>query len=228
MPTGDMDYTMTHKMSRRACLDVALDEDDELQPLKKILSPGTTSKLPDNTASPEDEARYVANCHTHLSNLEYMELLRYMNNSGRPCQSIYNAHPSPVIPFLPQSVQELFTIHLDDRIYRPHKKHEPNSAIQFTDPSMNQRDTGNIDCIWEFSINYEHHTVVVVRPHRALSADELRMTPFPQFNSEYATCIVNAEPSQTVVYIEPQHIITHLSTIQRPSGTYGIKKNTGC
>ncbi|KAJ7629291.1 hypothetical protein B0H17DRAFT_1150674 [Mycena rosella] len=58
-------------------------------------------------------------------------------------------------------------------------------------------------------------------PHRPI---DIRRTPFQHFPRMMAT-LVEVEPYQTLMVIEPKHVITHLAAWTRPSRTYpGINK----
>lgn len=69
------------------------------------------------------------------------------------------------------------------------------------------------------------HPFVLVSPHCPLSVVHEGQAPFQHYQG-FKTQIVDAEPSQTLIIIEPDHIISHLTTYQRPKNTYGIPRDT--
>ena len=69
------------------------------------------------------------------------------------------------------------------------------------------------------------HEFLVVCPHEKLPAAEESLAPFRHYPG-FMTQIVDAIPSESLVIIEPIHIVTHLTTFLQPKGTYGIDKET--
>ncbi len=117
-------------------------------------------------------------------------------------------------------------MHRDDHTFSCQKSHKGNSAIQFYSPSTQTEDTGFIETIWTLPLEGTLRVFFVVRPHLPLSIDDEKKAPFIHLNSKYSTRIVDNKPSDQLLIIEMHHIITHLTTFQRPLGTYGIDKET--
>ncbi len=67
-------------------------------------------------------------------------------------------------------------------------------------------------------------TFILVSEHRALDIQEEEQTPYFHYPL-FMTRAVDAILSDKVHVIEPKHIITHLTTYTRPSGTYGINRD---
>ena len=85
-----------------------------------------------------------------------------------------------------------------------------------------------------FSLNYVVLCTSPSRPRPQLydldgkhhsSIAEQSLAPFQHYPA-FMTQIVDATPSESLVIIEPIHIVTHLTTFLWPKGTYGIDKET--
>jgi hypothetical protein len=70
-------------------------------------------------------------------------------------------------------------------------------------------------------------TFIIIRPHRVLPVQEEERAPFINYPG-FKARIFDSQPSDDseLVIIEPHHILTHLTTFQRPAGTYGIDRET--
>ncbi|KAF8228255.1 hypothetical protein L208DRAFT_1292483, partial [Tricholoma matsutake] len=75
--------------------------------------------------------------------------------------------------------------------------------------------------IWRLLLEGIMHTFIRVCSHQSLSTQEERQAPFIH-HPEFMVRIADALPSNNLSIIEPVHIITHVTTVQQPAGTYGI------
>jgi hypothetical protein len=226
---GNLDLTMLRQMSRRARVDALLHDgqvgDAALNDLGKILQPEKESA--NYTPTPLDPIQMatVLKKSPKLTTDEYYGLLYYLQGTGRQYQA-YNAlpHPQNALILSPHAERPL-QVHLYNHVFSCQKSHEGNSAIQFYNPHTHRHETGFIQSIWRVPLEAAMHTFIAVRPHRLLSALEEGQAPFFCYQGFMAR-IVDALPSQDLLIIEPTHIVTHLTTFQRPAGTYGIPKKT--
>lgn len=219
---------MLRQMTRRGKIEVALRDDELLQPLGKILEPESVSiDTPPMRMPGKEEGEYFKHGSVTLPREDYDELLRYLHDAGDVYHSAYDlTGANPRTQFLLPQVRTHTQVHIDDRTYSARQSHEGNSAIQFVRPGTDQRDTGFIECIWSAPLKSRVRTFFVVRPHRRLPPLEEQLAPFQSFNVKYATRIVDYAPSERPLIIEQQHVVSHLSTFRRPAGTYGIPRET--
>ena len=98
-------------------------------------------------------------------------------------------------------------------------------AISFYNPSTETHVTGFIEKNWQIPLQGSMQPFVVVQPHTHLSAIKEGKAPFKNYQG-FMSRIVDAQSTENPVIIEPNHIITHVTTFQRPEGTYGIQRET--
>lgn len=225
-----MDFTMMRQMSRYARVRAAFDEDEDLQPLRDILD-GTRVNVdqPAKRLSSVEHSKFLTKCDTELDDGLYEKLLRYLRDAGVPCHSAYermSAADCLNALFLPTKVRTVQQVYVDDRPFNRRASHEGNSNIQFINPSSRQKETGFIETIWQVVLDSVLRVFFLVNLHRPLPAAEEQMAPYVHFDRRFATRIVDAEPSNQFIVIEHQHIITHLTTLERPEGTYGINRKS--
>ncbi|KAF8223396.1 hypothetical protein L208DRAFT_1316953, partial [Tricholoma matsutake] len=122
---------------------------------------------------------------------------------------------------LPPQAQHLLQVHHDECTFSCEKSHKGNSAIKFYNPLMQAHDIGFIQNIWRLLLEGIMHTFIRVLSHQSLSTQEERQAPFIH-HPGFMVQIVDALPSNNLSIIEPVHIITHVTTVQWPVGTYGI------
>ncbi len=218
---------MIRQMSRRGIVKVALRDDRDLKPLGQILeSQAVSIDTPTKRLSGAEEAEYIK-CSPALSQPEYNAMLAYLQQLGKNYHSVYDQtaidlNTRFLLPYMHRHTE----VHIGDRTYSIRQSHDGNSAIQFVYPFTEHKDTGFIEAIWSTPLQLKIQTFFVVRPHHRLSATEERRAPFAGFNEMYGVRIVGNQNSNQLFIIEQQHIITHLSTIRRPAGTYGIPRET--
>ncbi len=224
-----MDFTMFLQMSRKAHVEAALRDDEELQQLQKALVPSSASVDDPALLSDLEEAKYLAQG-TMLSVEHYNALGTYLELTERQYLSVYSLQQKATAPlearFLPPRAHKPYDVLLDGRTFSTRTSHEGNSAVQYTIPSTQELTTGNIEEIWQLPLNRHIHTFFVIRAHRPLPQALEQLAPFARFRDIYATHIVDCEPANNIIIVEPQHIRTHLSVYQRPAGTYGIPQKT--
>lgn len=218
---------MLRQMSRRARLDAFLHDrlDDGLTELSDILHPlEVPADHPSTPLKPTEVAGILAKA-PQLEDVEYNALLQYLQLTGRPYQAFYNLpHPRDA-NILPPHAQQLLQIHRGECTFSCEKSHKGNSAIFFYNPLTQTHDTGFIQTIWSLPLEGLMQTFLVVRPHQSLSGHEEGMAPFSHYPG-FKTRIVDLAPSGALVIIETSHIVTHLTTFQRPARTYGISRES--
>lgn len=222
---GDLDLTMLRQMSNRAHIDALLRDQDASGGLANILEPGNKqpSKYPVQISSTEAAGILAGAC--ALDETEYNALLYYLHNTGRPYRASTDfPHPANA-NILPPQAQRPPQINHEEHTFSCQQSHRGNSAIQFYNPLTQSHDTGFIQAIWVLPLESSKHEFLVICPHKKLSIAEQSLAPFQHYPG-FMTQIVDATPSESLVIIEPIHIVTHLTTFLRPKGTYGIDKET--
>lgn len=221
---GDMDLTMLRQMSRRAHIDALLHDEDGLKDLADILGPVNFSDATPVPLRPT-EASKILETAPKLEDAEYNALLQFLSLTGRPQRAFYNFPHPPDANILAPQAQRPMQVHSGEHTFSCEGSHKGNSAIKFYNRFTQTHDTGFIQTIWKLPLEGSMHTFMAVCPHKPLSPLEEGQAPFIQHPS-FMTRIVDALPSNELVIIEPTQIITHLTTYQRPVGTYGIDRET--
>lgn len=228
-PTDDMDFTMLMQWSRQAHVDSSLENDSDLKPLQEIFMKTPSSVDIQTLLSDAEEAEFLMKG-TELSVEQYQALGEYLASTERQYSSIHSRQDrlsaTQHTRFLPPTVRVRTEVDLDGRTFSTRTSHEGNSAVQFTNPTSQRLETGNIEMIWQLPLEHRIHTFFVIRPHKLLSPAEENLAPFAQFNEIYGARIVDSDISNQLLIVEQQHIRTHLSTYRRPAGTYGIPRQT--
>ena len=223
-PIGNLDFTMITQMSRRGRLDAMLYDNSDTQDLANILqSNDLHNKKNEGPNLPQSNDYKNA---ISLTNDEYFALLHYLQTLGQPYQPAHQFPHSENALILPASVNKPLQVHEGHHTFSCKKSHKGNSAIQFYDPISNNYDTGYIESIWTTKLQGVLRRFFVVRPHLPLPITEENKAPFIHLDSRYSTKIVDAGPLERLVIIEQRHIITHLTVLPRPIGTYGIERKT--
>ena len=219
---------MLRQMSRRGRVDALLQDglqDGRMNGLANILQPAV--KTSDFSPTPLDSAE-IAAVFKKASNLPrdaYDALLVYLQATGHQYRA-YDAFPHPPNALiLPPRVELPLQVHRGDHTFSCQHSHEGNSTIQFRNPHTQEHDTGFIEAIWRVPLEGAMHTFFVVRPHQQLPNSEEEQAPFVHFPG-FMSRIVDTVPSKQLMIIQPVHLITHLTTFRRPSGTYGIPRET--
>ncbi|RDB22345.1 hypothetical protein Hypma_010543 [Hypsizygus marmoreus] len=219
----DLDFTMLRQMSRQAHIQAMLHDNVSNQGLANILEPEDADST-SASLTPSEAATVLAKAPS-LGNTEYAALLYYLQHTGRPYRAFDNFPHPPNSMILPPNAQQPLYLHRDKRTFSCEQSHKGNSAICFYNPLTQANDTGSIQKIWRLPLEGLMHTFITVCLHRALSAAEEALAPFKQCPG-FLTRIVDAQPSDDVVIIEPTHIICHLTTLSRKEAVYGIERET--
>jgi hypothetical protein len=212
---------MLCQMSRQARVDALLHSENHLKELCDILEPGDMA-MDDHPVplQPTEVADILAKAPCLLE-VDYNSLLDYLHQTGRLYRAFSDLPHPPNAIILPPQAQHLLQVHRDECTFSCEKSHEGNSAIKFYNPLTQAHDTGFIQNIWRLPLEGIMHTFIRVRSHQSLSTQEERQAPFIH-HPGFMVHIVDALPSNNLSIIEPVHIITHVTTVQRPAGTYGI------
>ncbi|KAJ7760277.1 hypothetical protein DFH07DRAFT_816732 [Mycena maculata] len=223
----DMDYTMLCQMARRCRLLAYLHNSEFLDPVLRQFADILDMK---NTTKPKESeeldsfalARFLSKA-PKMSPKEYKSILGYLNASGEATVSWLSY---PAIEYqamiLPPNAKRLREYHENGGTYSCYSSHHTNSLIQFQKPNSHEPPiTGVIKFILEVPLHGFLRKFIFVAPHRPI---DIRGTPFQHYPRMMAT-LVEVEPYQTLMVIEPKHVITHLAAWTRPSRTYsGINK----
>ncbi|KZV59474.1 hypothetical protein PENSPDRAFT_678949 [Peniophora sp. CONT] len=232
----DMDFTMLRQACRRARLQALLQDgasdQDALSELSAILTDTCVeadptfaeSGLPhEHPLSDEQLSTFLATG-PMLEDAPYHLILDYVQNHLQPVQSFNEIPAQPGIPVLPPNAHQLRTFTLDGRTFCDQLQHEGNSAVQFCDTHGTNR-TGFIQSIWILPVEQQLQTFLLVRPHNPLPGPEFQRTPYAHYQN-LKTHIYDATPSPYIIVLEPKDILSHVTTLRRPAGTYGILRQT--
>lgn len=209
---------MLRQMSRRAHVDALLHIENDLKDLCNILEPAVDG--PPVSLKSTEVADVLAKA-PQLVEVDYNDLLHYLHQTGRPYRAYSDLPHPPNAIILPPQAQHVLQVHRDECTFSCERSHKGNSAIQFYNPLTQAQDTGFIQNIWRLPLEGMMRTFIRVRSHQSLSTQEERQAPFIHYPG-FMTRIVDALASNHFSIIEPAHIITHVTTLQRPAGTYGI------
>ncbi|KLO19578.1 hypothetical protein SCHPADRAFT_817764 [Schizopora paradoxa] len=213
-------------MIRRGNVSVALHEDETLKPLNDILNPRQhTLDEPGEPLSGSQAADYLKKA-TKLSVEDYSKLLTYLRSAGDECKSVFTDPYNYQYTYLQPGVRQHKDVRIGGRTFSTKTLHLGNSAIQYRHPDTNQIDTGFIEAIWSTVLDSRVRTFLIVRAHRRLPPLQELHAPFIRFNPKYGVRIRDARLSERLVIMEHQHVVSHVSTLQRPKGTYGIAYDT--
>lgn len=224
---------MLRQMSKRARLEAIIHDasvsnaEDPVARLAKILSL-TKSAHPQDSLTSYESAQLLAKS-PPMDDAHYRQTLEYLNRyriDGRYFRSWKDVlRLDPQILVLPPCAMQPHTFIANNRTYSDQQSHTGNSAIQFLDPRSGIPHTGFIQHIYSIVLELRMHTMIFVRPHKLLAQHDAEKAPFIHL-FHFKTQLFDAESSGDMVVIEPQHIITHVTTLRRPIGTYGIDKET--
>jgi hypothetical protein len=221
---------MLRQFSRRARLEALLHDGTRpgMKEFSSILN--SSAESPRHTSStsltPIEAAEVLAQA-PKLDDREYGSLLQYLQHTGRLFRH-WNDLPHPVNSnVLPTHARRPLQIHQGEHTFSCQRSHRGNSAIYFYNPLTHSHATGFIEIIWQLPLEATLKTFIIIRPHRVLPVQEEERAPFINYPG-FKARIFDSQPSDDseLVIIEPHHILTHLTTFQRPAGTYGIDRET--
>ncbi|KAJ3912821.1 hypothetical protein F5877DRAFT_93433 [Lentinula edodes] len=156
---------------------------------------------------------------------EYVILQQYLHQIGRPFRT-YTDIPHPEYSLvLPPAAKRVLNISANKYTYSCFSSHPGNSSIQFYDRFIQTLHTGFIHTILQLPLEGILQSFLLVQEHFILPLAEEQKAPYIKY-PELMTRIVGAAPSNKIFVIEPQHIITHLTTMFQTKGTYGIPFET--
>jgi hypothetical protein len=217
---GSMELTMLRQITRQGQLSSLMADMPELD---AILEPKSPITFP---VAPVSRASEIALAHApELSNDEYSLLRQYLSHTGRPYEPIDIIPRPPGTQVLPKHALCPTHITRDGRTYSTRTAHRGNSAIQYRNRFMPEAWTGNIQTIWQLPLDNSMHTFVVIQPHQPLSPADEKLSPYTSFPALMCR-IYDAKSKMHPIIVEPADIVTHLTTYERPSGTYGIDCDT--
>lgn len=226
--SDDMPLTMLRQMARRGRLEAQFsDEQSKNTPaghLAQILQPSTAASRKWTQPLSELEVAQILAKAKDLESEDYQMLLQYQISKGQLWRSCYNMPHPPNSLILPPCAMKPQEFKLGDQVFSCYKSHRGNSGIQFKDPKDGSILTGFIDEIWEIPLESHMQTFIMVQKHKTLQSAILEQAPYPSFPL-FETTVVSAAASDRFCIIEPRHILTHLTVLRRPKGTYGIKQD---
>jgi hypothetical protein len=223
-----MDLTMLRQHSRRARLEALLHDGTKpgTKELASILNSSADmppqSKL--TALSPTEAADILAGA-PKLDEAEYGELLQYLQHTGHIFRHWNDLPHPPNSTVLPPHATRPLQIHRGEYTFSCQRSHQGNSAVYFYNPLTHTHATGFIELIWQIPLQATLRTFLIIRPHRPLSTQEEEQALFINFPG-FRARILDSQPSNELIIIELAHILTHLTTFQRPSRTYGIDRET--
>ncbi|KAJ3796506.1 hypothetical protein GGU11DRAFT_817043 [Lentinula aff. detonsa] len=218
----DMAYTMLKQICRLGRSTATwhdLDTSDiYVKQLYSIIEP-RSMKLSVKTDISDEECAELLSKAPNLSPQEYVILQQYLHQIGRPFRT-YTDIPHPEYSLvLPPVAKRPLDITAGEHTYSCFSSHSGNSSIQFHDRFTQTLHTGFIHTILQLPLEGVLQSFLLVQEHLALPLSEEQKAPYIQY-PELMTRIVNAAPSSKVFIIEPHHIITHLTTLYQPQGSY--------
>ncbi|KAJ7193643.1 hypothetical protein GGX14DRAFT_378833, partial [Mycena pura] len=225
----DMDYTMLRQMARRCRLMAYLHNSEFTDPQLKAFADILDVKDSTKPKKPEELdgfalALYLSKA-PRMTPKEYKSILSYLNSSGETSLS-WLSYPDQEYQamVLPPNAKRLKNYSENGKTYSRHSSHHSNSLVQFRKPNTDEAPmTGVIKAILEIPLHGFLRKFIFVAPHRHI---DIHNTPYEN-RPRMGTALVEVEPYKTLVVVEPKHIITHLSAMIKPSGTYpGINKRS--
>ncbi|KAJ7315559.1 hypothetical protein DFH08DRAFT_893352 [Mycena albidolilacea] len=199
----DLDFTMLKQMTRLCWLLAFLEENASSVPgmdvFADILQPENITKRPTiQLISDSEQATYMKTKATALDTTTYNMILQYLNRTGHHGQ--YHSHLNYVhlhALVLPPLAKQCPEFHENGHTYSCNSLHEGNSFIQFYDEQIQGHQTGVINKIIEIPLQGKLQNFIL---------------------------IVEVKLSEDIIVIEPEHVITHLTTYKTQGDIYGIQR----
>ncbi|THV00962.1 hypothetical protein K435DRAFT_656238, partial [Dendrothele bispora CBS 962.96] len=234
----DMDFTMLRQMCRvgryNALASDGHFQSAEMKALSHLLSPNKSKSSMDTnfqSVTAEEIAKLRRKSRT-ISETDYNLLFKYLyEHTGLPWRHVNRIPHPPNALVLPSTIPTLTHFQHRGHKYSTKTAHDGNSAIQFYDYDPHRRTvyTGSITCIWQIALEYQGRKqlciFILVAMDISLSSEEEENLPFHQY-PRFNTRVVDGAPSEQFVVLEPSHIISHTVVYPRPTGTYGINRET--
>ncbi|KAJ3926077.1 MAG: hypothetical protein NXY57DRAFT_906240 [Lentinula lateritia] len=220
----DMAYTMLKQMCRFGRVEALWHDNDTndqyIKQLHTIIKPNSTKSPHQIHLSEAECAKFLFEA-PDLRPQEY----QYLHQIGRPFRT-YTDIPHPEYSLvLPPAAKRVLNITANKYTYSCFSSHLGNSSIQFYDRFTQTLHTGFIHTILQLPLEGILQSFLLVQEHFSLPPAEEQKAPYIKY-PELMTRIVGAAPSNKIFVIEPQHIITHLTTMFQTKGTYGIPFET--
>lgn len=225
-----MDYTILRQFSRRGRLEALLHSAEKRETqyldLVKLLVSDSMSGDDSGQQLSDNATKKALRNSEQLQRPIYEQILNRLNKDEGARWKAHDAYPHNFTDsILKPYAQKLTQFHHEGKTFSTLTSHEGNSAIQFWSSSREKKLTGNIMLIYGmFSDNKCNH-FLFVQLHRHLPNDEEKRAPFAS-RPEFCAQIVDANPSNELMVVRPNEIITHLAVYPRPAGTFGIPRNT--
>ncbi|KAF8158937.1 hypothetical protein K438DRAFT_1776843 [Mycena galopus ATCC 62051] len=232
---NDMDFTMLQQTARLsrflAFLDDTASGSPNMNVFANILGAGNITKGSTiQFINDSEQATYMKDTATALNMITYNMILHYLNMTqhyGQYHSSMIDVH----LPLhahalvLPPLAKRCSQFHENGRTYSINSSHEANSFIQFYDRQIQRYRTGVINNIFEIPLQGYLRKFILVLPYKKLAQSELEGTPYDEIlYPRFMSTIVEVQPSEDILVIEPEHIITHLTTFKTRGDIYGIKR----
>lgn len=193
--------------------------DSKLQSFTSILEPEDNTKPPISVeVSSFDMGIFLAQ-NPKLDENEYHLIQQYLHTTGCPYRNyLHLPHPENAL-ILPPNAKCPREFHENGPTFSCYSSHQGNSAIQFHDCQSQQLRNGIVETILELPLQGFLSRFIFVCTFRPLNAVENAVIPYSHFPNFMAE-VVDPEPSDNIIVIEPRDIITHLTTLKRPAGTF--------
>lgn len=179
---------MIRQLSRRARLEVELEDNKELQVLKEILE-GTASiatlDSPPLPLSSQEQAEFWQQGAIKLERIDYERIIHYLMSIGLPHHSIYDLPLNRVLrrnDCFTDLVRRPTQVKYEGRTYSCKKSHVGNSAIQYKNPQTGTLETGFIGNIICAPVDGALRTFIFVNPNKALPPAVENIAPFVRFH----------------------------------------------
>jgi len=220
---------MLRQMCRRARLNVTShDEFQEasVQTLFKTLRGTDSGHTTTSTLTAQELALFLAKGH-EIDAPTYNAILRYLISLGQPWHPYNQVPPHPDRNWiLPPRGSIPSQVVVEEKTYSCDLSHHGNSVIMFYNPQdANITYTGVIHTICQVPLHSALRTYFIVHLHQDLPPHFQVLSPYT-LHTGFASKLVETSPSDYSLVIEPQHIITHLTTYKRPAGTFNIPRET--
>lgn len=229
-----MDFTMLRQLCRRGRLNIILQDgrNSTRASTLPVLSFLKTLEEPDNDINnnekvifSEPELAYFLAKMPKMSPPIYRSILQYMTGLGQQWHpyDLVPAHPDRFWILSPRARMPT-SIVSEGKTYSCQSSHLGNSAIHFYDShDHSKQHTGFIETICQLPIHKILRTFLLIWLHQNLPPALAQLSPYnmlPGLKSR----VVEKSPHETVIVIEPHHIITQLTLLQMPAGTFGIPR----
>lgn len=159
----------------------------------------------------------------------YEEILYYINQQTRSNEvRHYKSLPHPEnATVLPRYAIPIKRFRHKCRDYSIFDDHPGNSAIHF-EPQMDGINSGHIESAWSFKQSDGNcRTYIIVSKHQPLSLKDEERSPYHLRPGFLAKIVYPRDPDDLLLtIIEPDNLIGHVASYDRPVGTFGFPFTT--